>query len=198
MPKDVYLSGYFQSEKYFGEHKELIRSIFFREKLFKGVNEELHYKMSGEDSVSMHIRRGDKVLNKSYASFYGSLSINYYKKAINYIKEIKNIDQIYVFSDDINWCKENLPEGDNYNFINHNNGSDSYLDILLMASCKNNIIANSSFSWWGAWLNKDQNKVVVAPKKWFASNYYTGKGKIYKTRYYNTKDLYPDDWIVIN
>lgn len=197
IPDNAYVSGYFQSQKYFEPCKDKIRKIFWQPELLQGVNEKLMNIILSTNSVSVHIRRGDKVLNPKYAYFYGSLDIEYYKNALNKISQYFDNLKFYVFSDDISWCKQNLPGEYNYEYISNNTGKNSYLDILLMGCCNHNIIANSSFSWWGAWLNNNSGKMVIAPKKWFAKNYYNGKNKVYKSRYYSIKDLYPADWITI-
>jgi hypothetical protein len=105
--------------------------------------------------------------------------MDYYRNAI---AEFSDDTRFLVFSDDIQWCKENF-KGDNFHFIE---GEKDYVDLYLMSLCNNNIIANSSFSWWGAWLNNTPNKKVIAPKQWFG-----------KAKQLNTKDLIPETWIIL-
>lgn len=136
--------------------------------------------------------------------------MDYYEKAIEKIKQEVVNPVFYFFSDDVEWCRKNIGDmvglvsekhqqgrgaGDEGNFIDHNKGADSYKDLLLMASCKHNIIANSTFSWWGAWLNSNPEKRVIAPEQWFRTNYLEKKEPVYSSRYYNTKDLIPESWV---
>lgn len=123
----------------------------------------------------MHIRRGDYLVSPGH---YINLDVEYYKNALKYID---NPGSILIFSDDISWCKDNF-KGDKYIFIENEK---DYIDIYLMSLCNNNIIANSTFSWWGAWLNTNPNKIVISPNKWFGP----AKGK----RHLN--DLIPKNWI---
>ena len=100
----------------------------------------------------------------------------------------------YFFSDDPDWCKQTF-SGLKAEFLDHNKGEDSFKDMVLMSVCRHNIIANSTFSWWGAWLNQNIDKKVIAPKMWFRTNYLTRKEPVYPSRVYNTKDLIPDSWV---
>jgi hypothetical protein len=180
-PKNVYLNGFWQSEKYFEPVKDvLIKEFTLKEQLNK-ENKELENKISAANSVSLHIRRGDYVTSKETLAFHGTCSLDYYKDAINHLKnKAGNID-LFVFSDDINWVKENLKTDVPIHFVDLNNPS--HIDLHLMSACKHNIIANSSFSWWGAWLNQNPDKTVIAPLKWFA---HEGQA---------TPDIYPHTWI---
>lgn len=160
------ISGYWQSEKYFIKHENEIRKDFQFKKPLDKKNKKVLEQIKNTNSVSIHIRRGDYVSNKKTNQFHGVCSLSYYKEAINYFKKRIENPKFFVFSDDPEWVKENLKkEGAIY--INWNKGEDSYKDIQLMSRCKHNIIANSSFSWWGAWLNDNLEKMVIAPKKWF-------------------------------
>ena len=158
-----YIRGYWQSELYFKDIRDDVRGVY----QFKGIDEQniaLADNINEKNSVSIHIRRGD------YASFGMTIiGADYYKKAISIIKEKINDPFFYVFSDDEKEAKEIMDESNaNYQLITHNRGDDSYKDMYLMSQCKHNIIANSSFSWWGAWLNNNRNKIVIAPK-WLKS-----------------------------
>ncbi|MPN39089.1 O-antigen biosynthesis glycosyltransferase WbnK [bioreactor metagenome] len=110
----------------------------------------------------MHIRRGDYV--NTYSNYYHILDDTYYLNAIAYIRDKCTNTKLFVFSDDIEWAQNNYKDIENIIFVAQNK---SYEDMYLMSLCKHNIIANSSFSWWGAWLNENDNKIVIAPKKWF-------------------------------
>lgn len=169
---DYYLSGFWQSEKYFIESSDIIRK-----ELSPNIsNEKIKLPLLNSNSVSMHIRRTDYIKSNGY---HPVLPVEYYKKAIDIIGKY---DYIFVFSDDIEWCKSNLK----FNNIIYVEGFDDVEDLWIMSMCKNNIIANSSFSWWGAWLNLNINKKVIAPKNWFGQHVRV-----------NQSDLIPDSWIKI-
>jgi hypothetical protein len=192
LPADVYLSGYWQSEKYFAGIAGLIREQFTSRQQLDELNLAFQRQMQSEHSVAVHVRRGD-YQQKEYASFFGALPESYYGEAITLLRQRVGNPVFYFFSDDLDWCKS-MFGSTGAEFVGHNTGSDSYKDILLMASCRHNIIANSTFSWWGAWLNSNPDKVVVAPKQWFKSNFLNKKEPVYASRIYNTKDLIPVGW----
>lgn len=171
--KDLFIVGYFQSEKYFKDYETIIKNLF---SIPEAIKEDIYnkYPQIYKDSVSLHVRRGDYVGLQGY---HGLQTVEYYSNALECIGKSKNV---FIFSDDIKWCKENLKVSQN--FIEE----DDYISLYMMSLCENNILANSSFSWWGAWLNENQNKKVVAPKKWFGPN---GPK--------NTQDIIPEEWIKI-
>ncbi len=178
-----YLDGYWQSELYFNDVIDTIRRDFIFKESLTGKNKELSEKIDETNSVSIHIRRGDYLNNKN-KKIHCICSLQYYQASINKILEKINNPTFFIFSDDIEWSRKNLTTDFDTTYISHNIGKTSYNDMNLMSLCKNNIIANSSFSWWGAWLNSNQNKIVIAPKKWFSVKK-------------NTTNLYPSLWIVI-
>jgi hypothetical protein len=182
--KNVYLKGYFQSEKYFLAAKNIIISDFtFKKELVKDI-EDLSASLKKEASVSVHIRRGDFDKDPATTNYHGTLDIGYYNAAIEMIiSRIPNVT-FYFFSDNINWVKENfsIPHAV---FVSGNITKNHIEDLYMMSQCRHNIIANSSFSWWGAWLNDNPGKIVIAPKKWF------DKGPK------DTQDLLPEKWIKI-
>lgn len=156
-----YLIGYWQDERYFKNVEKEIRHSF----VFQNIDEKnlkLAVEMTSCNSVSIHIRRGD------YASSNMTLlSDGYYEKAVSYMKRKVQSPVYYIFSDDKNEAKRIADQcGISYRLIDHNNGDNSYKDMYLMSQCKHNIIANSSFSWWGAWLNSNVEKIIVAPMVW--------------------------------
>ena len=154
---NYYLTGYWQSENYFLESSDLIRNeLSPSDSILKKLNLT---PFIDTNVVSLHVRRTDYVTSNGY---HPVQSIEYYKKALDVIGEY---DYIFVFSDDIQWCKDNLT----FNNMIFMEGFDDVEDLWLMSMCKNNIIANSSFSWWGAWLNNNLNKKVIAPNNWFGS-----------------------------
>lgn len=169
LAKDCYLYGYWQSQNYFVDVAAQIRKDFTFKLPMEGKNAELAERISQLNAVSLHVRRGDYVSNTKNISTYGLCSIEYYQAAIMHIfKQIKN-PYFFVFSDDKTWVKNNLRIDLPHEHIDYNDGEESYNDMRLMSMCKHNITANSSFSWWGAWLNANPNKIVIAPKKWFES-----------------------------
>jgi len=147
------------------------------------------------ESVAIHVRRGDYTSN-AYSASFGTLADSYYKTAIERINAGAQQPVFFVFSDDIEWCRNNL-QLHNAIFIEHNKGVDSYKDLVLMSHCRHNIIANSTFSWWGAWLNQNPQKIIIAPRIWFGKTYYDGIQPVYPSRIYNTKDLIPETWILM-
>lgn len=169
--KDMYFEGYWQSAEYFDFIRDKIIS-FFKINIEDTHNLEIINELTHTESIGIHIRRGD-YLNNNYYS--GICTLEYYKKGIEHILRHVKDPHFFIFSNDIEWCKNNLSDGiSNYKvkYINHNTGNNSYKDMVLMSKCKNLIIANSSFSWWGAYLN-EQNGIIVAPLKWVNSHYKT-------------------------
>jgi hypothetical protein len=182
--ENVYLDGYWQSEKYFKDNKDAIKNDFQFKNTLDAHNQEIVNKMNQTNSVSIHVRRGDYISDSQAAKVHGGITtLAYYKKAIDMINDKVDHPVFFIFSDDIAWVRENINPQNSY-FIDWNQGKDSYKDMQLMSSCKHNIIANSSFSWWGAWLNKNDSKIVVSPNKWFNTK--------------NAEDVIPDDWVKIN
>lgn len=184
LPENTALFGYFQNENYFKDISEQLRSDFTFRHPLNERNAETGRLIEQTTSVSIHIRRGD------YANANSNLpvlDISYYKQAIEYIASHINNPSFFIFSDGIDWVKENLDLSKfNHQFIDWNKDGDSYMDMQLMSLCKHNIIANSSFSWWGAWLNSHSDKWVIAPKKW-----YKGDTGIYPDGFL------PKGWIVL-
>jgi Glycosyl transferase family 11 len=180
-----YLEGYWQSEKYFIDIQEIIREEFQFRDLPIGNIAELQNKIKSLNSVSIHIRRGDYVSNKATNAYHGVCSLEYYHKAITFLLDKLDAPHFFIFSDEIEWAKENLIIESPHSFVENDKQVPAYEDMRLMGSCNHHIIANSSFSWWAAWLNDNKNKIVIAPKDWFAD---TEK---------NTKDLVPESWIRI-
>lgn len=182
LPENVLLNGYWQSEKYFsGIRKELEEEISPNYN-FTELGRSMLEKISATHSIAIHVRRGDMLNLKSANDFHGICDISYYKKAIEKLKE-KNSDLSYfVFSDDIKWCKEQFSFLDKVNFAEEEQGKPSSQDLFIMSRCQHNIIANSSYSWWSAWLNKNKG-VVIAPQNWF------------KDKNAQTRDLFPETWI---
>lgn len=181
-----YLDGYFQCEKYFKDIREIILKQFTINQDISNYTKEIKNKIqNSQNSCSLHIRRGDFVNSKNI-NIHGACDIEYYKKAMKYLEEkVVNINY-FIFSDDIEWVKENLTI-QNAIYIDSKEKRIPHEDIYLMSLCKNNIIANSSFSWWGAWLNQNEKKIVIAPKRWFADDKLESQ----------SKDIVCESWVKI-
>lgn len=162
-----YVKGYFQTEKYFSHIRNILLEQFtIKYPLSKSTKSYIEALKTAKNSCSLHIRRGDYISDKKANSVHGTCDIEYYKKAVEYIKKKYDEVTFFVFSDDILWTKQNL-NIENAVYIDHK--TIPHEDMYLMSLCNNNITANSSFSWWGAWLNKNDDKTVIAPKQWFVS-----------------------------
>lgn len=168
LKQNEYFIGYFQSYKYFDNCRSFILKEFqFSQKHLSEKTKDIASKIKGCNSISVHVRRGD-YLNGFYYELLGKVcDMNYYKRAIDIMKSKVLDPHFFVFSDDPDYISDNFELGDTET-ITFNRGKDSWQDMYLMSICKHNIIANSTFSWWGAWLNNYSNKIVVAPKRWFA------------------------------
>lgn len=175
-----FLKGYWQSEKYFSGIQDTIREKFTFPVLQDDRNKVTLEKINNSNSVSVHIRRGDYITDGRSCS----LGMDYYINAIALMNEKITEPVYFIFSDDMQWVKENIKESRVY-FIDWNKGKDSYIDMQLMSCCKHNIIANSSFSWWGAWLNKNPGKQVITPNKWMP-------------QLEPGADIIPGDWVALN
>jgi len=182
--KNIYIDGYWQSEQYFINISSIIKNEFEFKIEPNAYYSELIDKIITSNSVSIHIRRGDYIHNSLTNSFHGTCSIEYYNEAIEYLgNKVSNV-QFFMISDEIKWAKEVFGHYSNIHFVENNKGAD-FEDMRLMSLCKHNITANSSFSWWGAWLNNNPNKKVIAPKTWFKDIESQKK----------SQDLIPKNWI---
>jgi hypothetical protein len=183
-PDSVYLCGFWQSEKYFKDIETIIREEFsLRNPLTQNSLNASRKINSRQNTVSLHIRRGDYVSDTRTNSLFGVCSLEYYRNCISYLEKKLGFLNIFIFSDDPSWVKENFHIKHPHFFIDHNGVKYAYEDMYLMSLCEHNIIANSSFSWWGAWLNKNSNKIICTPKNWT---------KLEDT---NCNDLIPEGWI---
>jgi hypothetical protein len=177
--KRLLLIGSFQSEKYFIDYREEILNLFqLPDEAKQKVSEYLNNigVNPNRKLTSIHIRRGDYL---KFSQFHALCSVEYYNEAISIIKNYGDSDFIFI-SDDIEWVKENF-NGDGYFYSDLN---DDILDLTLQTICDNNIIANSSFSWWGAWLNQSEDKKVIAPKEWFGP-----------AGHKDIQDVIPNNWV---
>jgi hypothetical protein len=177
-----YFDGYWQSENYFKEFENEIRKDFKLKNSPAQNILDLAKEISSSDSLCLHVRRGDYVGN----AYHETVDRKYYEQGLKYISERTAISRIYVFSDDIEWCKENMKFDYPMTFVGDEySGEKGEGHLYLMSACKNFLIPNSSFSWWAAWLSESKNKIVVAPKKWF------------NDESVNTDDITPKEWIRI-
>jgi hypothetical protein len=174
---DTYFYGYWQNEKYFKKYRKELLDIF-KLKDIHSQTQVYQQKINESESVSLHIRRGDYI-----NSVHDTCDIEYYKKAVLEILKTNKKAHFFIFSDDMHWVKNNLDFIDHKTLVVLESEIPDHEEMYLMTQCKHNIIANSSFSWWGAWLNQNSDKKVIAPKKWF------------KSSTLNTNDLIPASWI---
>lgn len=183
--REVYLIGYWQSERYFESIAPLLREELRLSAQPDPDNKAMATQIEQTESVSVHIRRGDYVSDVNIAQRHGSCSLAYYQEAVERIARAVAFPEVFVFSDDIEWARRNLRLDHPVVYVSHNGEARNYEDLRLMRLCKHHIIANSSFSWWGAWLSENAEKKVIAPRKWF------------NDAHHDTSDLIPDEWIKI-
>lgn len=193
-PKDgAHLIGFWQSEKYFKNIANIIRKEFTLKDKIEARSENdltkryLEEILKAEHSISVNIRRGDYATNEKTRNYHGLLSTDYFLEGVEYIVKEKNLEktktEIFIFSDDISWCQENLQSLEKFGKLIFVPREISATDAMyLMSRCQNNVIANSTFAWWGAWLNDNSEKIVIAPKHWM-------KAKV------DTRDVVPESWV---
>lgn len=182
-----YLDGYWQSEKYFDDVREIICSDFTVREPAQGMNRSVAEILStpGVCGVSLHIRRGDYISSPSASKVHGCCTPEYYARAVEIIAAKTRAPHFFIFSDEPQWVIDNFPLAHPFTIVRHNDPDHGYEDLRLMTMCKHHIIANSSFSWWGAWLCRNADKIVVAPRNWFAG------------ASHDTGDIVPVSWIRI-
>ena len=163
--KCSYLDGYWQNIKYFEDIKDILNKEFiYSWKLKKEQKNIINY-INNSNSIGIHVRRGD-YLNIINASYHETQNLDYYKRAVEYVERIIENPTFFVFSDDIDWCKQAFLFND-FCFIDKNINNNALEDFEMLKSCSHHIISNSTFSWWAAWLSKTQNNIVIAPEKWY-------------------------------
>ena len=184
----VVLSGYFQSEHYFSEiRKDLLQDFSLKEPMSDLSQSYMNIIKNTEIPVSLHVRRGDYVSNQAALKTHGLATAEYYRHAVNIFDNLYENVTYFIFSDDLDYVEQNFDFCKNRVLVR--GASDRpYEDMWLMASCHHNIIANSSFSWWGAWLNEHEDKRVIAPRNWFSRTEMLNK---------NVMDVCPDGWILL-
>lgn len=174
--KNVVMDGYWQSEKYFARYRDnILKEFTFASESKSNFLSQI----VNSNAISLHVRRGDYASHQQTNSFHGLMGLDYYQAAIESIaSKVKN-PVFFIFSDEPEWCRDNITINHPTVYVSGNKGEE---DMQLMSRCKHHIIANSSFSWWGAWLNPSNDKIVIAPKRWF--NDPSG----------NSSDLVPAAW----
>lgn len=181
--KNVYLEGWWGSERYFSDIQEIIRREFTVRYPMEGLSVALADEILSTTSVSVHVRRGDFASDPRTRSFHGLLPLEYYVVAADIIAERVKRPHFLVFSDDPQWAHDHLALRHPVTFISHNGVETAYDDLRLMSLCRHHVIANSTFSWWGAWLNGANDKLVIAPKRWLSRSTPPG--------------LIPESWICL-
>ena len=186
LPDNIYLDGYWQSERYFKDIDAILRKELVVRHPLESENSKLAEEILSVNSVSLHVRRGDYLDDPATKLYHGTCGTAYYEKCVARIAEQVKDPHFYIFSDDHTLGRERVTSSFPMTIINHNGLVTCYEDIRLMSLCKHNIIANSTFSWWGAWLNSHHEKIVLAPRKWF------NRANI------DTRDLLPEKWVKIS
>lgn len=181
----IRLEGYWQSPRYFEDKADVIRKEIRTPGLMSTGTSRMMDDISNRDAICLHIRRGDYVTNSHAAAAHGLCSIDYYYRGMEIVLEGLANPHCFIFSDDTEWARSNLELSVPATIVDVNGPDTAHQDLWLMANCKRFITANSSFSWWGAWLSENEKKMVVAPKVWFAD------------RRHDTRDLIPAEWIRI-
>jgi len=182
---NTYLDGYFQSEKYFSHIEREIRRIYMFRNSSDVTNEKMLDEIRATQAVSVHVRRGDYISNATTNRYHGTCSVEYYSKACRMLAERASDLRFFIFSDDSSWAEENIKPPARTVYVGHNKSAADYEDMRLMSNCRHHVIANSSFSWWAAWLNPSPEKIVIAPKRWVADTNVP------------TSDVLPDKWIAL-
>lgn len=186
LPDGTCLEGYWQSERYFEDAAAQVRQEFSFSREPSGRNAELAQEIATRTAVSLHVRRGDYATHATTRAFHGLCPIDYYRRAATYVSERVRDPLFVLFSDDPEWTRAHLDPVDLGNgviAVDHNGPQDGPEDLRLMSLCRHHVIANSTFSWWGAWLNANPEKIVVAPERWFAGGAH------------DTSDLLPSGWM---
>lgn len=185
LPDGVYLEGSWQNEKYFADIETIIRQEFTVKITQASKDKELAEQIASCESVSLHIRRGDYVSNPHTKQFHGTCDRDYYLRCVERLTQTVKNPHFFIFSDEPGWAHNNLKLPYPMTIVDHNKADKNYEDLRLMSQCKHHVIVNSTFSWWGAWLSQNPEKIVFAPKRWLKSDDY------------DPKDLIPDKWIKV-
>jgi len=180
---NLYLDGYWHSERYFADIREQLLQEFTFKEAPTPANADYLARILSQNAVCVHLRRGDYVAQAHFNARFGVCELPYYQSAIACLQPRLRNPAFFVFSDDPAWVSANFPRLDAMTLVTHNVGKDDAEDLRLMMNCKHFIIANSTFSWWAAWLGRCPEKIVIAPKRWFASPEESDR------------DLVPETWL---
>lgn len=183
LSKAVFLEGYWQSERYFWEVRSLLLQEFSLRESLPPACEKLLEEIQGCDGICVHVRRGDYLSNQVAAKVHGTISIDYYYAGLGELCQGLVKPHCFVFSDDPLWVRSTMAFDCPMTLVDINGPENAYLDLALMAACHHFLIANSSLSWWGAWLGTSADKKIIAPKQWFLNSHL------------NTRDLLPETWL---
>lgn len=182
--RDAYVTGYWQSERYFDALSDELRAEFQPSTEASAATRRTLAAIAAADSVSVHVRRGDYVTRPEAALFHGVLGLEYYRAAVTRLERERASSHYYVFTDDPSWVRAGFDIGVPFSVVDANDCDAPEWDLVLMSACRRHIIANSSFSWWGAWLDPRQDKQVIAPQRWFLASDAP-----------DVSDLLPANWI---
>lgn len=184
LSSELLLMGYWQTEKYFVGIRDTLLAELKVNSQQAGQDLAVAGRMRASQSVSLHVRRGDKAVAKDF----NGTTAEFCQRAVAWFRERVSNPVFFVFTDDWAWVREHLPSGKDVVYVDHNDGLHDYEDLRLMTQCRHHIIAPSSFSWWGAWLNPDPDKMVVSPphRRWlnFANC--------------DTADVIPESWVQLD
>lgn len=183
LPDNSYLIGYWQSDRYFYDCRQQLLQELVCTLPLDDSNRQMLEKIGATMSVAVHIRRGDYVNSPLANAVHGLCSLDYYRQAVELVAQRLDSPHFFLFSDDPDWVATHLELPYPATLVTINQQDDPALDLRLISACRHAIIANSSFSWWGAWLNQQPDKLVIAPACWFAD------------QSIDTADLLPQDWI---
>lgn len=182
---NIYLDGYWNSECYFSAIKDLVREEFTFRQPPAGRNAALLEEIGSVQSVGIHVRRGDYVTNPKAQRLHGVCDVSYYARCAELIASRIDNPHCFVFSDEPDWIRNNLAIPLPHTIVDQNGPLDAHEDLRLMSRCKHQVIANSTFSWWAAWLNPNPEKLVLAPRQWFRSDKH------------DTRTLFPKSWLLL-
>ncbi len=174
--ENTYYDGYWQTEQYFQEFASVLRKDLAFKTEPQGQNATLAKQIQASNAIAVHVRRGDYVSNAISNQVHGTCSPEYYRQAVDILRQQVSNPVLFVFSDEPEWVQQNLAFDLPTVYVSHNKGQKSFEDMRLMSLCQHNIIANSSFSWWGAWLNDNPKKQVIAPRQWMQSEVIDSSG----------------------
>lgn len=166
----VYLEGYWQSERYFSRYREVIAADLALKVTTSNLFKLLSNQIKSSNSICIHIRRGDYVTNPIAFQAHGICPLDYIYRGVNHVAANLVHPHCFIFSDDPEWVRDHFALDLPFTVVDIAESNEAYLDLVLMAQCKHFVIANSSFSWWAAWLSENQSKHIVAPKKWFSGS----------------------------